>query len=71
MSEQASLTKFFASLRAIAIALLLLVPANCADAQPLEKVRIGISDVSFTFLPHLIAKDTGIFQRRGLQVEVM
>jgi ABC-type nitrate/sulfonate/bicarbonate transport system substrate-binding protein len=57
--------------RGIAIALLLLVPPYGVDAQSLEKVRIGISDVSFTFLPHLIAKETGIFQRRGLHVEVI
>ncbi len=55
----------------IAMAMLLLVRSYVADAQTLEKVRIGISDVSFTFLPHLIAKDTGIFQRRGLQAEVI
>jgi ABC-type nitrate/sulfonate/bicarbonate transport system substrate-binding protein len=57
--------------RKIVIAMLLLVPSYVADAQTLEKVRIGISDVSFTFLPHLIAKDTGIFQRRGLQAEII
>jgi ABC-type nitrate/sulfonate/bicarbonate transport system substrate-binding protein len=57
--------------RGIAIAVLLLFRSYVADAQTLEKVRIGISDVSFTFLPHLIAKDTGIFQRHGLQVEVI
>jgi ABC-type nitrate/sulfonate/bicarbonate transport system substrate-binding protein len=57
--------------RKIVITMLLLVPSYAADAQTLEKVRIGISDVSFTFLPHLIAKDTGIFQRRGLQADVI
>lgn len=55
----------------IAIAFLLLFLCSSADAQTLEKTRLGVSDVSFTFLPHLIAKDTGIFQKRGLQVEVI
>jgi ABC-type nitrate/sulfonate/bicarbonate transport system substrate-binding protein len=55
----------------MAVALFLLVPAYGANAQTLEKVRLGISDVSFTFLPHLIAKETGIFQKRGLNVEMI
>jgi ABC-type nitrate/sulfonate/bicarbonate transport system substrate-binding protein len=63
--------KFSARLSGITIALSLLVSAYGADAQTPEKVRLGISDVSFTFLPHLVAKDTGIFQKRGLQVEVI
>jgi NitT/TauT family transport system substrate-binding protein len=62
--------KFFKGLSWSVIALVL-APAYGVDAQTLEKVRIGISDVSFTFLPHLIAKDTGIFQKHGLQVEVI
>src|SRR5688572_28819795 len=63
--------KFFGRLDGIVFALSLLVSAYGADAQIPEKVRLGISDVSFTFLPHLVAKDTGIFQKRGLQVEVI
>ena len=55
----------------IAIAFLLLFLCARADSQTLEKTRLGVSDVSFTFLPHLIAKDTGIFHKRGLQVEVI
>jgi ABC-type nitrate/sulfonate/bicarbonate transport system substrate-binding protein len=55
----------------IVLALLLLIWPNEAQGQALEQVRLGISDVSFTFLPHLIAKDLGIFQRRGLNVEVI
>jgi NitT/TauT family transport system substrate-binding protein len=71
MSEQSPPIQFLKRFSAIAIALLWLLPSHGADAQTLEKVRLGVSDVSFTFLPHLIAKDTGIFQRRGLQVEVI
>ena len=71
MTEQSPQMKFLKRFRVIAIAMLWLLPSYGADAQTLEKVRLGVSDVSFTFLSHLIAKDTGIFQRRGLQVEVI
>ena len=57
--------------RVLAVAMTLLLSSYCADAQTSDKVRLGVSDVSFTFLPHLIAKETGIFQKRGLQVEVI
>ena len=70
MIGQSPAMKFLERLCGIALALLFVL-AYGADAQSLEKVRIGISDVSFTFLPHLIAKETGIFHRRGLQVEVI
>jgi NitT/TauT family transport system substrate-binding protein len=40
-------------------------------AQTLEKIRLGISDLSFTFLPHLVANDVGIFQKNGLLVELI
>lgn len=50
---------------------LLLALCDIADAQNLEKTRLGISDLSFTFLPHLIAKDAEIFQKHGLQVELI
>jgi ABC-type nitrate/sulfonate/bicarbonate transport system substrate-binding protein len=58
-------------LRVLVLVILLCVSAKGANAQSLERARLGISDVSFTFLPHLIAKDTGIFERRGLNVEVI
>ena len=48
-----------------------LIRYDMADAQVLEKARLGISDLSFTFLPHIIAKDAGIFQKHGLQVELI
>jgi hypothetical protein len=50
---------------------LLLALCDIADAQSLEKTRLGISDLSFTFSPHLIAKDAEIFQKHGLQVELI
>jgi ABC-type nitrate/sulfonate/bicarbonate transport system substrate-binding protein len=39
--------------------------------QNLERTRLGISDMSFTFLPHLLAKDAGIFRKHGLEVELI
>ena len=71
MTRQSPKIAVHERIRVIAIAMLLLLSSYGADAQTLEKVRLGVSDVSFTFLSHLIAKDTGIFQKRGLQVEVI
>src|SRR5262249_42801557 len=42
-----------------------------AHAQSLEKTRLGISDLSFTFLPHILARDTGIFRKHGMDVELI
>jgi NitT/TauT family transport system substrate-binding protein len=41
------------------------------EAQTLEKTRLGISDLSFTFLPHSLAKDAGVFRKHGLDVELI
>ncbi len=71
MNRQWPALRILEPVRVIAIAFLLPFLCCSADAQTLEKTRLGVSDVSFTFLPHLIAKDTGIFQKRGLQVEVI
>jgi NitT/TauT family transport system substrate-binding protein len=70
MNQQWPQVRFIEYFRGSVIALLLLLSSG-VGAQTLEKARLGISDVSFTFLPHLIAKDTGIFHKRGLQVEVI
>jgi NitT/TauT family transport system substrate-binding protein len=53
------------------LAVVLFACCAIAKAQGFEKTRLGISDLSFTFLPHLIAKDAGIFQKHGLQVELI
>ena len=71
MTRQSPKIAFRERIRVIAIAMLLLLSSYVADAQTLEKVRLGVSDVSFTFLSHLIAKDTAIFHKRSLQVEVI
>lgn len=42
-----------------------------ALSQTLEKTRLGITDLSFTFLPHVFAKDAGIFRKHGLEVELI
>jgi ABC-type nitrate/sulfonate/bicarbonate transport system substrate-binding protein len=53
--------------------LLFLIQPSPADSQPQEtkKVRIGYSALSLAFLPHLLAKDAGIFDKHGLAVELI
>jgi NitT/TauT family transport system substrate-binding protein len=48
-----------------------LAAAVPAHTQSLEKTRLGISDLSFTFLPHILARDTGIFRKHGMDVELI
>lgn len=36
-----------------------------------EKVRLGYSGVSLAFLPHLLAKDTGLFSKQGVDLELI
>ena len=50
---------------------LMLALAAPALAQNLDKVRLSIADLSFTFLPHLLARDAGIFRKHGLDVELI
>ncbi|MBI4487841.1 MAG: ABC transporter substrate-binding protein [Deltaproteobacteria bacterium] len=42
-----------------------------STAQESRKVRIGYSALSLSFLPHLFAKEAGIFERHGLAVELI
>lgn len=53
--------------------LLLFIQSSPGGSQPLEtkKVRIGYSALSLAFLPHLWAKDAGIFDKHGLAVELI
>lgn len=59
------------------VALLLalsLVPAaevSAADAQPLRKVRMAFTSMSSVMCPPWIARELGIFQKHGLDVEVI
>ena len=71
MTQQCSGARASGAIGVIAVALLLLLRGDIANAQTPEKARLGVSDISFTFLPHLVAKDTGIFQKRGVQVELI
>ncbi|MGE5304291.1 MAG: ABC transporter substrate-binding protein [Alphaproteobacteria bacterium] len=47
------------------------VLARDASAQEAKKVRIGYSALSLSFLPHLFARDAGVFQKHGLSVELI
>lgn len=40
-------------------------------AQETKRIRIGYSALSLSFLPHLFARDAGIFQKHGLTVELI
>lgn len=42
-----------------------------SEAQEARRVRVGYSALSLSFLPHLYAKDAGIFERHGLAVELI
>ena len=42
-----------------------------SSAQESRKVRVGYSALSLSFLPHLFAKEAGIFERHGLAVELI
>lgn len=55
----------------VAILSLALLVASSAAAQNLEKVRLSIADLSFTFLPHLLARYVGIFRKYNLDVELI
>ena len=52
-------------------AFLYLASASPTAAQNIEKTRLGITDMSFTFLPHILAKDAGIFRKHGMDVELI
>jgi ABC-type nitrate/sulfonate/bicarbonate transport system substrate-binding protein len=40
-------------------------------AQDARRIRIGYSALSLSFLPHLFARDAGVFKKRGLTVELI
>ncbi len=41
------------------------------SAQEAKRIRIGYSALSLSFLPQLFARDAGVFQKRGLTVELI
>lgn len=71
MSHQRAAERLISRFCLSGVMCLMLLLRDVADAHVLEKTRLGISDLSFTFLPHLIAKDAEIFQKHGLQVELI
>ncbi|MFZ2093753.1 MAG: hypothetical protein WAU99_18605, partial [Pseudolabrys sp.] len=59
------------TVRILAGVFLYLACASPTAAQNLEKTRLGITDMSFTFLPHILAKDGGFFRKHGMEVELI
>jgi ABC-type nitrate/sulfonate/bicarbonate transport system substrate-binding protein len=55
---------------AFALALLLLAPLAPARTQELEKVRVGLSFVTYSNLPVMLAADKGYYRAAGLDVEL-
>jgi len=45
--------------------------ASAADAQPLRKVRMAFTSLSSVMCPPWIARETGIFNKHGLDVEAI
>jgi NitT/TauT family transport system substrate-binding protein len=56
--------------RLTAFAIALIVSAQ-VDAQDLKKVRIGYPAFSLTFLTFFVAKDSGIYRKHGLDVDMV
>ena len=53
------------------LALSLISAAYAADAQPLRKVRMAFTSLSSVMCPPWIAREIGIFNKHGLDVEVI
>jgi NitT/TauT family transport system substrate-binding protein len=60
--------RFFAF---VFLALSLVPAAYAADAQPLRKVRMAFTSLSSVMCPPWIAREIGIFNKHGLDVEVI
>jgi NitT/TauT family transport system substrate-binding protein len=61
----------FACTAAFCSFFLLQILAGQTFAQDSKKIRIGYSALSLSFLPQLFARDAGVFQKRGLTVELI
>ena len=55
----------------LALSLVLAADRFAADAQPLRKVRMAFTSMSSVMCPPLIARSAGIFNKHGLDVEVI
>jgi NitT/TauT family transport system substrate-binding protein len=63
--------KRFACVTACCFLFLLQIIAGQLFAQDSKRIRIGYSALSLAFLPHLLAKEAGIFDKHGLTVELI
>jgi len=61
----------FVCVTAILLFVLCQVFAGNVPAQEPRKIRIGYSALSLSFLPQLFARDTGVFQKHKLAVEMI
>jgi NitT/TauT family transport system substrate-binding protein len=61
----------FACVTACCFLFLLQIFAGQIFAQDSKKIRIGYSALSLAFLPQIFARDAGVFQKRGLMVELI
>ena len=55
----------------LALSLVPTAYAFAADAQPLRKVRMAFTSLSSVMCPPWIARELGIFNKHGLDVEVI
>ena len=57
----------------IALCLIIFLPMVAGDsfAQANKRIRIGYSALSLSFLPQLFARDSGVFNKNGLAVELI
>ncbi len=55
----------------LALSLAPVTYAGAADSQPLRKVRMAFTSMSSVMCPPWIARELGIFQKHGLDVEVI
>ena len=70
--EESHSENMFDKKRLILVALLATVGLALADpAVALEKVRVGLSVRNVVFLPFYYARDTKIYQKHGLEVELI
>jgi len=56
---------------ALCLLFLFQIVAGQLFAQDAKRIRIGYSALSLAFLPHLLAKEAGIFDKHGLTVELI
>ncbi len=55
----------------VCLSVILRIGVGNASGQEPKRVRLGYSALSLSFLPHLIAREAGLYEREGLQVELI